>query len=170
MMGPEQKAWFKNELLQAGQRFPLVVWISTVPWIEPSAAGSDGWGGYWNERQELAGFIHDHLEGRIAMIGGDAHMIAADNGSNSNYSTSGGAGFPVFHAGAFDQVGSAKGGPYSHGAFPGGGQFGLMTVEDEGQEIRVRWSGRDWRDRELVSLSFSVPSLRRRPSNERPEQ
>ncbi len=61
------------------------------------------------------------------------------------------------HAGAFDQRGSVKGGPYSSGTFPGPGHFGLMTVEDDGGEtITVHWSGRDHRDRELLAHSFVV--------------
>ena len=33
MMGPEQKAWFKQELLSANGRYPLMCWVSSVPWL-----------------------------------------------------------------------------------------------------------------------------------------
>jgi prolyl oligopeptidase len=33
MMGARQKAWFKQELLEANGRYPLICWVSTVPWI-----------------------------------------------------------------------------------------------------------------------------------------
>jgi hypothetical protein len=86
-------------------------------------------------------------------------MIAADDGTNSDYSTSGFGGFPVFHAAALDRHGSAKGGPYSEGSFPGGGQFGLITVTDTGgATIDVAFSGRTWENDEVVSYGFSVPA------------
>jgi hypothetical protein len=58
------------------------------------------------------------------------------------------------HAGALDRNGSIKGGPYSEGTFPGGGQFGLMTIVDNGDEVLVELSGLDWTGREIVSLSL----------------
>jgi prolyl oligopeptidase len=33
MMGTWQKEWFKNELLQANGKYPLICWVSSVPWI-----------------------------------------------------------------------------------------------------------------------------------------
>src|SRR5439155_15249023 len=33
MMGAKQKAWFKQELLSAKNKYPLIFWVSTVPWI-----------------------------------------------------------------------------------------------------------------------------------------
>ena len=90
------------------------------------------------------------------MLSGDAHMIAIDDGTNSNYSDSETGGFPVFHAGALTRSGSYKGGPYSHGAFPGSGQYGIMTVEDNGgSEIKVQWSGRNLSD-EIIEYNFDV--------------
>jgi hypothetical protein len=90
------------------------------------------------------------------MISGDAHMLAIDNGTNSDYATAGSAGFPVMHGAALDRSGSVKGGPYSHGAYPGGGQFGLMTVTDYSDSLTVDWSGRNYLDQEIVAYSFTV--------------
>jgi hypothetical protein len=90
------------------------------------------------------------------MLSGDAHALAIDNGSNNTY---GGLspGFPVFHAAALDRQGSEKGGPYSEGMFPGGGQFGLVTVHDDGGSmIEIEWSGRTYADEEIVSYRFGV--------------
>ena len=91
------------------------------------------------------------------MISGDAHMVALDDGSNSDYSASGRAAFPVLHAAALDRPGSEKGGPYSHGAFPGGGQFGHLAIDDDGQRMHATLTGRDWRNRILVEHSWTVP-------------
>ena len=33
MMGSAQKAWFKKELLAANGKYPLICWVSTVPWL-----------------------------------------------------------------------------------------------------------------------------------------
>jgi hypothetical protein len=85
-------------------------------------------------------------------------MLAIDNGSNSNYSTLGDASFPVFHAAALDRRGSMKGGPYSEGAFPGSGQFGLMTVTDADGGLTVDWVGLNYTGRELLRYQFRLPT------------
>jgi hypothetical protein len=84
-------------------------------------------------------------------------MTAIDDGSNSDYSGTGRAGFPVMHAGALDRPGHAKGGPYSEGAFPGAGQFGTVTVRDRGATVAVELAGRDRLGRRFVDYSFAVP-------------
>lgn len=72
------------------------------------------------------------------MVSGDAHMAALDDGSHSGYSGSGHPGFPVLQAGALDRPGSIKGGPYSHGTFPGGGQFGTITITRQPRGVASR--------------------------------
>lgn len=155
MLGTSQKAWFKQQLLSLEGVYPLKVWVNTLPWI--GTTGDDGWHLYTNERRELANFIKDNGISGLCMVSGDAHMLAIDNGSNSDYAAGGGAGFPVFHAAALDQSGSVKGGPYSHGAYPGRGQFGLMTVIDSGgASITVEWRGLTSTNTQRVAYSFTV--------------
>lgn len=155
MLGTTQKAWFKQELLDANGVYPLIVWVNSLPWI--GIAGDDGWHLYTNERREIADFIKGNGIRGLCMISGDAHMLAIDDGTHSDYATGGGASFPVMHAAALDRGGSVKGGPYSEGAYPGTGQFGLMTVTDTGGPyIDVAWSGRNYRNTEVVSYAFSV--------------
>lgn len=154
MMGAAQKAWFKQELLDANGVYSLIVWASTMPWI--GQTGSDGWHLYTTERQELADFIRDNDIQGLVMLSGDAHMLAIDDGRHSDYATGGGAGFPVMHAAALDRPGSVKGGPYSQGAFPGRGQFGLMTVIDNGDSvIWVQWRGLNANNAEIVAYDFA---------------
>lgn len=156
MLGEAQKAWLKDELLAANGRFPLIVWVNGVPWIADEKAGADHWGGFAEERGEIADFIAANGIKGLAMVSGDAHMLAVDDGTNSDYAATGGAGFPVFHAAALDRRGSTKGGPYSEGAFPGGGQFGLMTVTDNGGEsVEVTWAGYDYTGREIIRFGFT---------------
>jgi alkaline phosphatase D len=82
-------------------------------------------------------------------------MVAIDDGTNNRFSTSGSEGFPILHAGALDRAGSVKGGPYSHGIFPDGGQYGRLEVSDDGGPVvEVRLSGHTWDGDELVSLDL----------------
>jgi hypothetical protein len=80
------------------------------------------------------------------MLSGDAHMVAIDDGTHSNYATGPGRGrrgFVVMHAAPLDRRTSEKGGPYSLGISRQRGQFGLVDVTDDGQELSVELSGRD---------------------------
>ncbi len=65
------------------------------------------------------------------------------------------AGFPVLHAAALDRPGNVKGGPYSNGEFPGGGQYGMVDIVDDGDGILVTLSGHTWDGDELVAQTFS---------------
>jgi alkaline phosphatase D len=156
MMGGSQKAWFKAQLLAANGR-QAIVWVSSMPWIGAPAAGADYWAGYATERQEIANFISDNGISGLVVLSGDAHMVALDDGTNSDYTSNGGASFPVFHAAALDRTGSTKGGPYSHGSYPGGGQFGLVTVTDDGGgSLTITLSGRDSANKTIVEASFDL--------------
>ncbi len=156
MLGQDQLQWFLDELEAADDRYPLIIWVSSVPWIAEAEAGADHWGGFAHERRIIADFIAEQGIDGLLMLAGDAHMVAIDDGSNSDYSSSGGAGFPVLHGAALDRPGTEKGGPYSEGAFAGSGQFSTVEVEDDGEGMRITLSGRTWEDEDLVSYSFSV--------------
>jgi alkaline phosphatase D len=146
MLGHAQLKWLKDQLSRAADA-PLVIWVNTVPWIASTGSGSDNWGSYAVERAELATHIERlGLTGRLLMLSGDAHMVAIDDGTHSNYATGTGRrqrGFVVMHAAPLDRRTSEKGGPYSHGMSRERGQFGLVDVTDDGQTLRVELSGRD---------------------------
>ena len=246
MMGAKQKEWFKQELLAANGKYPLIFWVSSVPWIgtagtnyyrvstntygyihhtnitasmrpasragagEEEAAdekaddenpdgaqttppptnntnraagpgqrgggrrfggpgdgrgprrfpfGEDHWSVFASERREIADFIKENKIHGVAILHGDSHMLAADDGAHSDYATDGGAPIPVMCAAPLDQEPSLKGGPYSQGVYrvrKGEGAFGLVTVKDEGKEIRVKFSGRNNKDEEKIVLEFGV--------------
>ena len=158
MLGAAQKEWFKRELLAAERDHALTVWVNASPWIGDRSLDGDGWAAYSTERRELADFIADNDIDSLMMLSGDAHMVAIDDGSNTDYSTSGGAGFPLLHAAALDRPGKVKGGPYSEGVVAGGGQFGVIEIDDNGADVQVRLTGRNWRNEVLLSYQFSVPS------------
>jgi alkaline phosphatase D len=199
IMGETQKQWFKNELLASNGKYPLICWMSSVPWIgekgkspysalktnvwgyihhsqsnlfnvrtnrpgrNPNGGGGDEdhWSVYTHERREIADFIKsNHIQG-VCILHGDSHMMAADDGSNSDYATGGGAPLPVMCAAPLDQNPSLKGGPYSQGVYrvrdkDGESGFGLLSVTDKGSQIDVVYSGRNNTNKETISLKFSV--------------
>jgi alkaline phosphatase D len=128
MLGKNQKDWFKRQLDDASS-YDLVVIANSVPWIAEADPDEDHWGGFANERQELATLIRDRNIRNVCMISGDAHMLAADDGRNSGFASGGGGGFPVFQASALESKRSAKGGPYSHETFPGRRQYGVVEID-----------------------------------------
>lgn len=158
MLGQEQLDWLLDELTTASQSHALVVWVNPDPWIAPADPARDDWGGFADERREIADLIATQHIDNLVMVSGDAHMVALDDGTNSDYSSSGdGAGFPVLHAAALDRPGNVKGGPYSEGAYRGAGQFGTMTVQDHGGDLTVELAGWDYTGNELVSYELTVP-------------
>jgi hypothetical protein len=84
-------------------------------------------------------------------------MVAIDDGTHSGYADDGGPAFPVLHAAALDRPGHTKGGPYSEGAIPGGGQFGLVEVSYVDEGVHVRLTGRDWTGTVLLSYEVTFP-------------
>ncbi len=156
MLGVEQKAWLKEELARSSKDHALVVWLNPVPWVGEAVDGGDFWNGYAEERTELADHIAENGITNLLMISGDAHMIAADDGTNTDYSTGRAGGFPIFHAAALDRPGTIKGGPYTEGTFDGPGQFGLVDVADNGTTVSVTLRGMDWQGAELLNYEFRV--------------
>jgi hypothetical protein len=161
MLGEAQKAWFKQQLLDANGEYPVIIWVNSGPWIDAAGVGKDTWGGFTTERRELADFIADNQIEGLLMLSGDAHMVAIDDGTHSDFSTKGGGGFPVLHAAPLDKRGSVKGGPYSEGTSAESGQFGLVTVDDDGgSTVTVTLSGRNYEGREIAGYTFTVPAYR----------
>ena len=148
-LGAEQRAWLLGELAQA-DRYGLVVWVSPDPWIDAPDPGADTWGGFAEERELLADAIADSGVDNLLMLSGDAHMLAVDDGTNTDYASSAGGGFPLFQAAALDRRGSVKGGPYTGPVLPGSGQFGAVDVEDDGSTVTVTLTGRRWDGTELL--------------------
>lgn len=87
----------------------------------------------------------------LVFVAGDAHMLAADDGSNSDYSSAsvhGNSGIPVFQAAPFANVGTSKGGPYSEGChayrFYPNEHYGMLRISNIGgldNSPRVEFSG-----------------------------
>ena len=160
LLGTAQREWLQGQLLAARDEVPLVIWVSPSPWIAVPEAGQDHWGGFAAERRELADFLAAHDIDNLLIVSGDAHMLAIDDGSHSDYA-SGEAGpapvTPVLAAAALDRPGSEKGGPYSAGMYPGPGQFGLVHIEPGGDAVTVRLEARTDDGRVLAEYEFTRP-------------
>lgn len=118
LMGPVQLKWFFDELRSA-KKYSVVVWASSRPWIGPVQKEKDHWGAFNEQRKQIADFIAVNEITNMVLVAGDAHMLAADDGTNSNYaaSTFPPAGFPVLQSAPFANRGSSKGGPFTEGCY-----------------------------------------------------
>jgi alkaline phosphatase D len=157
MLGVAQRSWLEEQFAAASEAdYALVVWVNVVPWITKSDPGSEhGWEPFSWERRYLADGIKKlGLTKRLLILSGDGHMVAIDDGTNSNYATDQNPGepaFPVVHAAPIHRYPRVKGGPYSHGTYARKRlfgliqekQFGLMQVRDNGQMLEVELTGLD---------------------------
>ncbi len=105
-----QKDWFYNELSQAAN-YDFVVWVSTRPWTDPEKVGSDSWGGFVSDRDELSAHIASTIGAgprNLLVLSGDNHMVAFDDGSSTDFSGQSDfpGGFPLLHSGPLTNFGS----------------------------------------------------------------
>ncbi len=157
MLGKTQLDWLLAELRSSSTTHAAVVWANAVPWIGAAEPGSDGWAGAADERAVIADAIARADIDNLVMVSGDAHMVAIDDGTNSDYSSAGGGGFPILHAAALDRPGNVKGGPYSGGAYPGAGQYGVIDIEDDGGDrLTVTLTGRTWDGETIVTYDHLI--------------
>ncbi|MGH7943993.1 MAG: alkaline phosphatase D family protein [Opitutaceae bacterium] len=156
-LGTAQKAWFKQELINARDGgFPLIVWVCPDPWIAKAELGADTWGGHATERTEIANFLRDNRISNLVLLSGDMHGLAYDDGTNSDYATGGGAPVAVLHAAALTSEGSTKGGPYTAGPFPGSQQYGILEVYDNGgPSVACRFLGTKVNEGRKLTQIFS---------------
>jgi phosphodiesterase/alkaline phosphatase D-like protein len=158
MLGDEQRAWLERELLRSSRHSSVVFWVSSVPWIVSTVSPGDSWGAYADERLALSRFIDDNDLDNVVMLAGDAHMLAADDGTHSNYADPSSPGFPVLQAAPIDQHISTKGGPYSEGIVAEPGQFGLVTVTDDAGQVTVEFEGKNFAGETVISLRWRSPT------------
>ena len=75
VMGTGQKAWFKRELLAAKGVYPLIFWVSTVPWLgEPGAE-------YYPLPRGFRGYIHHSKLPRVENEDREQRQLAEDHWS-----------------------------------------------------------------------------------------
>ena len=164
MFGATQKAWFKQECLNARDNCQVIAWVTGTQFGGDLA---DNWGGFIAERTELSNWFRDNNIQNMFIMSGDAHMVAIDNGTNHDFSTGSNNpnDYPVFAAAALNNGGSDKGATYSQGKFPNPssstGQYGLIEVIDNGGPTisfnfkGYRTSGNTSTDSQITSYSFT---------------
>lgn len=145
MLGAEQLEWLERELTAAASA-PLVVLVNSVPWITKADETTiEGWAPYAEERQRIADMlVRTGVAERMIMLSGDAHQLAFDDGTHSQYSAlhdTPSTGFVVAHAAPLDRWTTQKGGPYSHGTARARGQFGTLAIRDNGQVVEATLEG-----------------------------
>jgi len=147
MMGATQLSWFLGELTTAKAQGQFVFWFSTVPWIAPVGDNSsDNWGGFTTERQVISNYIEANgLGNSIAIICGDMHSAAIDDGSHDRYNADGTAnGLVVFLPFPENQTTQTYGGVYTQGPITHAGTrlmgfAGLVNVVDNGQQLAITY-------------------------------
>jgi phosphodiesterase/alkaline phosphatase D-like protein len=157
MMSQAQIDWLKAEIAESARTHAVVFFVSSSPWID-SGTSRDSWNGYRTQRRELSEFFRARNISNLAILCGDAHAVAFDDGTNSDFSNPPLKGPPVFHAAALDQTPSKKGGPYTHGMSPGQDQFGLVSITDTATQTTVTFSARNAADDQLITYIWQVPA------------
>ena len=105
MLGSEQKAWFKEQLLvaNADPDVEVIFWVNSVSWTGIANTG-ENWSAYPTERAEIANFIKDNDIRGLFILCGDMHSAAIDDGRSYDFTSDGtnpvltGNGLPVFQA------------------------------------------------------------------------
>ncbi len=162
MMDGFQRTWLQSELLYARDHGLVACWVSPLTWN--SIGYPENWGCQPAEREALANFLRDAPIPDLFILSGDAHMLAIDSGSNTEFSTgaSNPHDYPVFQAAAIAQGGSYKGGTFDQGGhFPNPdihhGQFGEVQVDDDGTQVCITFKG--WRTDSMSTAITPVDSF-----------
>ena len=162
VLGTQQKAWFKSQLLAANADpdVAAIFWVNSFPWTGTALPGafpaSENWAAYPTERAEIATFIRDNDVQRVFILSGDAHSTAFDDGRTYDFATDGtypfpggqfANGIPVIQSAPMAQAYSTKGTPYMIGpmvsaAYPVQ-QIGIVNVYDYGSNLLINFTGYD---------------------------
>eukprot|EP01126_Amoeba_proteus_P064496 TRINITY_DN9049_c0_g2_i16.p1 TRINITY_DN9049_c0_g2~~TRINITY_DN9049_c0_g2_i16.p1 ORF type:complete len:431 (-),score=66.69 TRINITY_DN9049_c0_g2_i16:114-1406(-) len=164
VMSTEQMDWLLSELLM-WKNYSLMILVSSRAWIGPSQAGEDSWAGFSEDRKLVSDFIATHNITNLVMVAGSTHMLAMDDGSHTDYSDMGGAGFPLIQAAPLDRWGSTSGGPFSHGCYTRLGDYNshyaVLEIIDNSWTNRtcVHVAGKRVYDGLLIDWSKCTPLL-----------
>ena len=141
MLSEAQYNWLLAEFAAANLAGEPVFWISTTMWLGTAGSTADPWRGYDRQRQLIANWIiANGMSNKIAVLSGDEHAMAYDNGTNSP------GGIKCLAAAPFDQTRSTVpqvAYPYSVPLIAEvDTQYGLVDVTDTGSgSVTVRFRG-----------------------------
>lgn len=165
LLGAEQKAWFKAELLAAKNAKQLVVWFGDNLWTraqETPDGNRDGWSVYHTERMEIANYITTNAI-KVYYIHGDTHSLLADDGTNNPF-----GGFPFACVAPMHQQAPVTTGTYSNGRYPdtldgtiaAAHQYGWFDVTDNGTDITLVMKGFTGEGTQRITMTsvFNIPT------------
>jgi alkaline phosphatase D len=141
MLGATQKAWFKNELL-AAKDGALTVWLNSQVWCVDTPFGGldtdgDHWGTFATERAEISDYLADNGITNVIQLTGDMHALGINTAID--YSAAQTAPMRIYAGSSLDSIPVARG----HWEYvqTGRGQYGTLTITDNGQRLTVLWQG-----------------------------
>lgn len=141
MLSEAQYNWLLAEFAAANLAGEPVFWVSTTMWLGNTFSTGDPWLGYNRQRQEIASWIvANGMSNKIAVLTGDEHAMAYDNGTNSP------GGIKCLAAAPWDQTRSSvpqPNYPYSTPLIAEvDTQYGQVDVTDTGSgPVTVRFRG-----------------------------
>jgi phosphodiesterase/alkaline phosphatase D-like protein len=138
MLGETQLTWLQDQVAAAGAAGEVMIWVSSVPWISEPSEPRDRWADFGGEQRRIVNIFRDAgMLRSIAILSGDMHALAYDDGSHAP------GGLPVMHAAPLDRGNTEKGGPYTVGPVSASeSQYGLIDCRDQGgREIAIRFQG-----------------------------
>ncbi|ASR76538.1 hydrolase [Streptomyces phage Sushi23] len=158
MLGAEQKAWLKSQLLQPEL---LKVWLHDQAWggIATNPGTNDTWQAFNTERVEIGNFISSN-QIKVVYVHGDSHRLSADDGTLNTR-----GGFPTISCAPMDQSaqgGDSSGEANSAGVYPAygvtqqGNHYGWFDVDDDGYELSLIFKGYDSGGTQRVTMTVTV--------------
>ena len=158
MMGKEQFSWFMNEIKESSEKYPLVIWVSSVPYTAEKKEGEDDWGGFTHERRVIANFIKKNDINNLMIVSGDAHCTLYNNGLENNYSNYEGEGLFEILASPLDNwATSVKGGSWTDVYRPKDGQlvYGMAEVVFSNNKTTVHFKTFDTNHQVVIQAEKS---------------
>lgn len=159
MLGANQLAWFKQQLLVASADADVAAtfWVNAFAWTGtgyPVAYPiTDFWAAYVTERAEIATFIKTNNIQKVFVLGGEVDCMALDDGRTYDFALDSinpvfnGTGLPVFQSSPMYNYDNTIAKPYLIGPMENTGdfrsQFGLITVTDSGTDVLINFTGYD---------------------------
>jgi len=167
LMSSKQMRWLLDEIKNAS-RYSMMVLVSSVAYTGEEEEGGDAWAGHPAERVMVANAVAEHKVDNLLLVAGDAHMLAMDDGRNTDYNTVGGkAGIPVVQAAPLANIGSCKGGailsrPFGY-RFAVNNHFATLKIVDEGiRPACVRVQGWSVAEQDpLLDVEMCVPFVKK---------
>ncbi|KAL7752865.1 hypothetical protein RI367_001868 [Sorochytrium milnesiophthora] len=134
LLGSQQMSWLFAEFANYTS-YQMVVWISSRAWNGDANDTNSDWSGYALERRTVANYIAQVGMRNLIVVAGGAHMLAIDDGYNTDFASFGGAGFPLLQSAPLAQTGSTGTtgkfdvGCFAYRVYPSY-QYALVTVAD----------------------------------------